>query len=103
MKHLFLKIVFLLFALVMILPNVSAQEYKTATRAAKAMNALTQTNASKVKVHKLAQTFSGHQFSIYEFGTETHSKEKLKPAIFIMANAEGNVLVRCKLQLRIVG
>lgn len=91
MKHLFLKIVFLLLALVMILPNVSAQKYKTAKSSTQTLNALAQTNASKVKVHKLAQTYSGKQISIYEFGTETRSKQKLKPAIFVMANAEGNV------------
>lgn len=91
MKHLFLKIVFLLLALVMILPNVSAQKYKTAKSSTQTLNALAQTNASKVKVHKLAQTYGGKQISIYEFGTEIGSKQKLKPAIFVMANAEGNV------------
>lgn len=78
-------------ALVMIFPNVEAQKYNSAKSATKALNALAQTNASKVKVHKLAQSYSGKQFSIYEFGTETRSQQKIKPAIFIMANAEGNV------------
>lgn len=93
MKHLFKKMVFLFSFILVSLPVLRAQEYKTAKSAAQALNALTQTNASKVKVHKLAQTFSGEQISIYEFGTETRSKQKLKPAIFIMANAEGNVPV----------
>lgn len=93
MKHLFKKIVFLLTLLLLLMPGVKAQKYKTAKSATQALNAIAQTNASKVKVHKLAQTFSGNQFSIYEFGTEISSKQRLKPAIFVMANAEGNVPV----------
>lgn len=93
MKHLFKKIVFLLTLLLLLMPGVKAQKYKTAKSATQALNAIAQTNASKVKVHKLAQTFSGNQFSIYEFGTEISSKKRLKPAIFVMANAEGNVPV----------
>lgn len=93
MKHLFKKIVFLLTLLLLLMPGVKAQKYKTAKSATQALNAIVQTNASKVKVHKLAQTFSGNQFSIYEFGTEISSKQRLKPAIFVMANAEGNVPV----------
>ena len=79
--------------MVILLPSLRAQEYKSAKKAEQALNALAQTNASKVKVHKLAQTFGGNRISIYEFGTETKNAQKVKPAIFVMANAEGNVPV----------
>lgn len=90
MKHFFMKTVFLFAATIMALPNVDAQKYKTAKSVNQDMNALAQTNASQVKVHKLAQTYGGNQVNIYEFGTEIGSKEKTKPAIFVMANAEGD-------------
>lgn len=101
MKHPFKKIVFLFSLLVIMLPSLRAQEYKSAKKAEQALNALTQTNASKIKVHKLAQTFGGNQISIYEFGTETKNTQKVKPAIFVMANAEGNVPVATEAALNL--
>ncbi|RLD35963.1 MAG: hypothetical protein DRI74_09915 [Bacteroidetes bacterium] len=91
MKHFSRKIVVLLSFLFLLIVGVKAQKYKTAKVANQSLIAIAQANSAKVKVHKLAQTFSGKQISIYEFGTETKNKQKLKPAIFIMANAEGNV------------
>ncbi len=91
MKHFFKKIVFLFSLSLIVIPTVSAQKYKTAKAASQALSAIAQTNTSKVKVHKLAQTFGGNQISIYEFGTEVGDKQKIKPAIFVIANTEGNV------------
>ena len=91
MKHFFMRIMFLFSLTLLVLPSVKAQKYKTAKSATEALNALAQTNASKMRVHKLAKTFGGNSVSIYEFGTETKKEQKTKPAIFVMANAEGDI------------
>ena len=43
-----------------------------------------------VKIHNLTKTAGGNQYSVLEIGTETGKSEKNLPAIFVVANAEGN-------------
>lgn len=91
MKHFLKRMLFLFVLSLAIIPVLSAQEYKTAKQVNQSLNALLQANSNKVKEHKIANYFNGAQFSIYEFGTEVNQKIKNKPAIFVMANAEGDL------------
>ncbi len=103
MQHLLKKTMFLFSLMLLVLPGLRAQNYKTAKVTTQTLDAIAQTNASKVKVHKLAQTFGGNQINVYEFGTETANKEKLKPAIFIMANPEGNSPLATEAAIQMAG
>ncbi|HAG17314.1 MAG TPA: hypothetical protein DCG69_12450 [Bacteroidales bacterium] len=91
MKHFLKRIVFLILAFVLFSNGATAQKYRTPKEANQSLDAIAQANSTKVKVHKLAQTAGGNQINIYEFGTEIRSEQKNKPAIFVMANPEGNL------------
>ena len=48
-------------------------------------------NKSGIKVHTLAQTPGKADLLMYEIGTEVNSPSRIKPAIFVVANMEGNL------------
>lgn len=101
MRLVFKKMVFLSILSLFLNPVVDAQKFKTAKSLLQAFDAIAQTNTTNVKVHNLAITFSGQKINIYEFGTETHNNLKKKPAIFIMANPEGDLPIASQAALKL--
>lgn len=91
MNQILRKIVVVFAFTLLVLPASNAQKYFTAKEAGNELDKLAHDNNSSVKVHRLAQSFSGISINVYEFGTEVKQTQKQKPAIFIMANAEGDL------------
>lgn len=101
MKLIFKKMMFLSILALFFNPVLEAQKYKSTKSLLQDFDAIAQTNSTKVKAHNLAYSFSGQKIKIYEFGTETQNNLKKKPAIFIMANPEGDLPIASQAALKL--
>ena len=71
--------------------DASAQQYMTPKQLNDKLSSIQQSNPSVTKIHKLADSYGSDPVLILELGTELTKSLKTKPAILVVANAEGDV------------
>lgn len=86
----YLKIVCLALSMQFLTFNMFAQSYFDVNNINKKLNEIQKSNFDIVKVHKLGKSYSGIDVNFIEIGTEIKSNTKSLPAIFVMANPDGD-------------
>jgi hypothetical protein len=79
----------LLFLMGSMVLNGTAQSYFSPKQLSAEFESLSKSNPGKVLIHQIALSPGGNPVIIMEIGTEVKQAEKIKPAVFVMANPEG--------------
>lgn len=66
-----------------------AQSYYSSKQILTEFETIARTNSGKAKIHQIAVSPGGNPVVVLEIGAEVNRSEKLKPAVFVLANPEG--------------
>lgn len=68
-----------------------AQSYMTPNQLNDKLSSIQRSNPSVAKIHKLADSYRGYPVLLLELGPELTNSHKMKPAILVVGNTEGDV------------